>query len=57
MIKFNETQCIYDALSGSVEEELQLSLFYNKEATDYFSVKYLQFSFERFALEETDWKN
>ena len=44
MKKFNEIQCIYDALTGSPEKEMQLSIFYNKKATDYFSVKYRQFS-------------
>ncbi|WP_186763939.1 EAL domain-containing protein [Planomicrobium sp. CPCC 101079] len=43
MRKFNELQCIDEVLNGRTKQEVHLSLFYNKEATDYMSVKYRQF--------------
>lgn len=47
MKKFNEVQCIEDVVNGIEEEEIRLSLFYHKEATDYLSVTYRQFSLAR----------
>lgn len=47
MKKFNEVQCIEDVVNGSEEEEIRLSLFYHKEATDYLSVTHRQFSLAR----------
>jgi diguanylate cyclase (GGDEF)-like protein len=45
MKKYNELQCIADIAEGSKKEEVHLSLFYNKEETDYMSITYRQFPF------------
>lgn len=46
MKKFNELQCVNDVLAGISEEKMHLSMFSTPEATDYFSVKYQQFSLD-----------
>lgn len=44
MKKFNELECIDNILTGSIEEETQISFFYHEGEADYLSVKYQQFS-------------
>ena len=46
MKKSNELECINDVLAGTSKEKMHLSMFSNPETTNYFSVKYQQFSLD-----------